>query len=670
LRFPSGEFIRSSGRTAGCPIRFATGIVPREVLASDILIHPVSVEDAGAGQDAENGIVLAPLLFSSAASTCIFRRPLDETGPPAHSTRPRHPHHDGPMIRSAFLRRLAILPAFLLPAAAPAVHAQAPAPAVAEARTIVDPALTGVDSMLTALYPVTEPGTAVLVARDGQVLMRKAYGSANVELGVPLRPEHVFRLGSITKQFTAVAVLMLVDEGKVSLDDEITRWFPGYPTHGHRITVEHLLTHTSGILNYTGVPAYLAGMRRDLTPDELIATFRDQPMDFAPGERWSYNNSGYALLGAIIEKVSGMSYGDFIRTRIFEPLGMRNSYYETANALVPGRVSGYDRTPDGVRLANYVSMTQPYAAGSLISTVDDQLVWQRAVAEGRMLKPETWRRAFSPYRLSGGLSARYGYGWFMGEAAGRPSIEHGGDIDGFSTNGLWIPSERLYVIVLANHKREPQRNPDEISRQIASRLLGPPPAPAPFAVGEDALQEYAGVYRLNETENRLIIREGGTLWAQRGRNPRQQLTPRARDEFAFASGTRARFVRGADGKITGIVVGSRIGPEEMAPRTEEQVEAVLAAQNTPVRVPVEVLRRYVGVYQIAPGFEITVRLDGDVLRALPSNQGETVLVPESETRFYAPQANATMIFETDASGAATRLVLHHSGRQMPAAKIR
>jgi D-alanyl-D-alanine carboxypeptidase len=581
-----------------------------------------------------------------------------------------NPYNHRPMIRSATLRRLAILPAFLLPAGAPAVHAQTAAPAAVEARAAVHPSLAGIDSMLTALYPAAEPGAAILVARDGQVLMRKAYGAASVELGVPLRPEHVFRLGSITKQFTAVAVLMLVDEGKVSLDDEVTRFFPDYPTHGRRITVEHLLTHTSGIQSYTGMPTYVAGMRRDLTPEQLIAVFRDQPMEFAPGDGWNYNNSGYALLGGIIEKVSGMSYADFIRTRIFEPLGMRSSYYETANAIIPGRVSGYDRTPEGLRAANYVSMTQPYAAGALISTVDDQLVWQRAVAEGRMLKPETWRRAFSAYRLSDGRSAGYGYGWFVGEAAGKPSIEHGGDINGFSSNGLWIPSERLHVIVLSNREREGERNADDISRRIAEAVLGTPAPPAPFAVAPEALDAYVGVYRINETENRLVTREGGTLYGQRGRNPRQALTPVGRDEFVLSSGSRARFVRGADGAVTGMILRGRIGPEELAPRTAESVEAVLAAAGATVTVPAAVLDRYVGAYELAPDFVITVRRDGDVLRAQPTGQPETAMVAESETRFFVREANATVVFESDASGAVTRLVLHQGGRQLPARKIR
>jgi D-alanyl-D-alanine carboxypeptidase len=590
--------------------------------------------------------------------------------PGAHPPRLHHPEIPKAMIRTSMLRRLALLPAFVLSVAAPAVQAQTATATLtaraSDAGIVVEPSLAGIDSMLTALYPAAEPGAAVLVARDGQVLMRKAYGAASLELGVPLRPEHVFRLGSITKQFTAVATLMLVDEGRVSLDDEITKFFPDYPTQGRRITVEHLLTHTSGIQSYTGMASYRADMRRDMTPEQLIAGFREQPMQFSPGERWSYNNSGYALLGAIIEKVSGMSYADFIRTRIFEPLGMRNTYYETADAVVPGRVPGYDRAGQGpIRQADWVSMTLPYAAGALIGTVDDLLTWNRAVAEGRMLKPETWRRAFNPYQLSAGLTAGYGYGWFVGEAAGRPSIEHGGDINGFSSNNLWIPSERLHVIVLSNREREAERDPDAISRQIAARLLGAPAAPAPFAVAEDALQEYVGVYRASATENRVVIREGGALYSQRGRQPRQEMTPVGRDEFMYASGTRARFVRGTDGKVTGMVVRGRIGPEDLSPRTDQTPESVMAA----VSVPAAVLDRYVGRFQLAPEAVITIRREGGALHAHLTGQEEAPLVADSETRFSVTGENAVLVFESDASGAVTRVVLHQNGRQMPAPRV-
>lgn len=182
---------------------------------------------------------------------------------------------------------------------------------------------------------------------------------------VPVAPEMVFRLASITKQFTAVAVLMLVQEDKVALSDEITRFLPAFPTQGQTITVEHLLTHTAGVKNYVDMPELPNVWRKDMTLDDLIGLFQDQPLGFAPGEQWAYSDSGYVLLGAIIEKVSGMSYAEFIQQRIFTPLGMTHSYYDHTAQIIPGRVAGYARGADGFVNAPYLSMSLPYAAGAL-----------------------------------------------------------------------------------------------------------------------------------------------------------------------------------------------------------------------------------------------------------------------------------------------------------------
>ena len=566
-------------------------------------------------------------------------------------------------------RRLTAATALLLSVAAPALPAQTPsvAPPVS---AVVDTSLAAIDSLLSALYPAGEPGAAVLVARDGQVLMRRAYGAASVELGVPLRPEHVFRIGSITKQFTAVAILMLVEEGRISLDDEITRFFPDYPTQGRRITVEHLLTHTSGIRSYTAMPEYRARMRQDLPRDSLLAGFREQPMDFAPGEDWRYNNSGYALLGAIIERVTGIPYAEFLRTRIYSQLGMRNTGYETRDAVIPGRVDGYQREDDGVRPADYVSMSLPYAAGALVSTVDDLLLWQQAVAQGRLLSPDTWRRAFQEFRLADGRGSGYGFGWFLGTVAGQPSIEHGGDINGFSSNGLWIPSARLHVVVLANHEREAERNPEVISGQIAARLVRSPALPPGIAVTPQELDAYTGVYRTGGQERRVVFREGGRLYSQRGRQPRSEIVPVGRDEFVYASGARARFVRDAGGRVTGMLVRQRLGPEDLAPRTEESVEATLTALNAVVEVPAALLAQYAGDYELEPGAVIQIRVEGTRLTARPPGGDEAApLVTLSETRFQVEGDDAVLEFERDAAGNVTRLVLREGDRAMPARRL-
>jgi D-alanyl-D-alanine carboxypeptidase len=200
--------------------------------------------------------------------------------------------------------------------------------------------VAAIDALLQAAYQPDEPGAAVIAVKDGRPVFRKGYGLANVELGVPIAPDMVFRLASITKQFTAVAILMLMEQGQLALQDSITRFMPDYPMHDHRITIEHLLTHTSGIRSYTDMPEWPPLWRKDFSVQELIDFFKEQPMQFAPGQRWAYNNSGYHLLGAIIEQLSGLSYEQFIQQHIFEPLGMRQSYYDSPTRIISKRASG------------------------------------------------------------------------------------------------------------------------------------------------------------------------------------------------------------------------------------------------------------------------------------------------------------------------------------------
>lgn len=575
------------------------------------------------------------------------------------------------MIRlSRSFRGLALAALLVAPPAAPLLRAQSAPPARVAMAEVVDPSLASVDSLFRATYPADGPGAAVIVARDGRVLMRRAYGMGDVELGVPLRPEHVFRTGSITKQFTAVAALLLVDEGKLSLDDEITKFFPDYPTHGRRITVEHLLTHTSGIRSYTSMPAWAPTLRNDVTPTELIAVFRNEPMDFAPGEDWRYNNSGYALLGAIIEKVSGQEYADFLRTRIFEPLGMRDTRVETQTAIIPGRVRGYSMG-EGRSMTNsaYLSLSHPYAAGAIASTVDDMLRWGQAVAAGRMLKPETWRRAHTAFTLPAGRNSGYGYGWFLARLAGEPTVEHGGDINGFSTHGLWVPSARLHVYVLSNVERN-FANPQALAVEAAERVTGKTDVPAAVALPTSTLDALVGVYRVGEDDRRVITREGEKLFVQRGRNPRVELRPVGGDEFVTTSGTRFRFVRDR-GRVTGLRVRQRVGPDEpVSPRTAESVAEATATPTARVTVPAAVLDSYAGEYQLTPALVLTVRREGDVLKTQATGQRVITLVPQTETRFAAQEIRATVEFERGADGAVTRLVLSQGGQTAPAPKIR
>ena len=248
------------------------------------------------------------------------------------------------------------------------------------------------DEIVSQHYISNTPGATILVAKNGKTIYRKAIGKSSLELDVDMIPENVFMLASITKQFTAVSILMLEEQGKLSLDDPITKFIPDYPTLGKTITVHHLLNHTSGIKSYTGIGNLVEVARNDMTLDELIDYFKNEPMDFDPGEEFRYNNSGYVLLGKIIEVISKDTYENFIEKNIFEHLGMENSSYGNNRELVKNRVEGYEQNENGYVNASYLSMTLPYAAGSLISTIDDMQKWQNALANNTFIKATTLRK--------------------------------------------------------------------------------------------------------------------------------------------------------------------------------------------------------------------------------------------------------------------------------------
>jgi len=260
-----------------------------------------------------------------------------------------------------------------------------------------------VDAILNEQYEHNGPGATALIYKNGDVIYRKGFGYANLELDVKMNPNHVFEIGSITKQFTAIAILMLEEQGKLKVDDDITTFIPDYPTHGNTITVHHLLNHTSGIKSYTAMKSFREKARVDMTPTELIDVFKNEPMDFNPGEQYRYNNSGYIILGHIIEVVTGASYEDFVQKNFFDKLGMSNSYYGSHQKLIKNRAYGYqDR--DGYVNADYLSMTLPYAAGSLMSNVDDLLKWQKALNTYQLISKATYEKAINGSSLNNGMS--------------------------------------------------------------------------------------------------------------------------------------------------------------------------------------------------------------------------------------------------------------------------
>ncbi len=408
-----------------------------------------------------------------------------------------------------------------------------------------------IEIFLAGVYSDEEPGAAIIVMRHGEVAYRGAFGMANLELGVPLEPEMVFRLGSITKQFTAAAILLLEEDGKLSVTDPITDYLPDYPTHGHTITIEHLLAHTSGIYSYTAIPGYmLTTVRQDMTVDELIDQFKDHPMEFSPGDRWSYSNSGYILLGAILEKVSGVSYAEFLQKRIFEPLGLERTYYGGPQ-IIPNRVTGYDSDGDGLRNAYPLSMTQPYAAGSLLSTVDDLARWDAALFGGELLSPSSLEKMTTPFTLNDGSSANYGYGLATTTLRGLAALTHGGGIFGFLTLGLHVPDKDIYVAVLSNNTAH-QPDTGYVGLKIAAMAVGDPFEDfKAIEVDPSALERFEGIYRIDEGNTRTVSVDEGRLFTQRTGGDRLEITPHSETGYFYKESlTHLEFVVDEQGNPT------------------------------------------------------------------------------------------------------------------------
>jgi CubicO group peptidase (beta-lactamase class C family) len=517
------------------------------------------------------------------------------------------------------------------------------------------------DRMISQKYPTDEPGTAVLIAKEGEVIYNKAFGIADLELDVPMKKDMVFEIGSITKQFTAISILMLLEEGKLALDDDITKYIDDYPTHGHTITIHHLLTHTSGIKSYTSMGEWQGKWRQDYKPKEFIDFFKNEPMNFAPGEKFSYNNSAYFLLGYIIKQVSGESYPEFLEKHIFKPLNMANTYYGSQTEIIEDRASGY-QSKNGFVNAEYLSLTQPYSAGAIMSTVSDLYKWNKALHEYKLVEKETLQKAFTNYKLNNGEPINYGYGWAINEIHDISTIEHGGGIFGFTTNAIYIPDKEVFVAMFTNRS---DFSPSSVSTRIAAKAIG-----KPYPVKEDRieleddfLKSLTGVYDFEDGTTRYIRYEDGQLYSQKKESKKFEIFPIAKDEFCFEdSFTKYKFAQTQDGKVK-VILKKRID-ETSGIKTDRKIPE----EEKGIEVSEKVLKQYVGEYELKPNFTIVISLEDGQLKAQATGQGKHEIYAKSRTRFFYKVVDAEIEFIKNEQGEVDAMILYQGGRKMKGEK--
>jgi D-alanyl-D-alanine carboxypeptidase len=422
------------------------------------------------------------------------------------------------------------------------------------------------DAALAPMFKPNWPGATVIVTRNGKAVFRKAYGLANVAENTPMQPDMQLRIGSITKQFTAVGILMLAEQGKLSVSDDVRKHLPDFPDKGSAITIEHLLQHTSGIPNYTSLKAFRSLPDEGVTLAQVYEVFAKEPLDFAPGERYSYSNSGYFLLGLIIEKLSGMKYHDFVAKNIFEPLGMQDTAHEGFERSTKRHIQGHRLNGKEIVAVKDIDVTLAYAAGALVTTVDDMARWDAAVGSGKLLKPVTWRQAFTSCRLPQNAPCHYGYGWNIGTLAGHKMIHHGGSIPGFTAQALRLPDDKVFVAVLTNGNGGAVNTP-VIAYKAAGIAIGQPFADfKPIALAPEALDAFVGTYVGADKVKRVVRRDGDKLVMQRDGRDAAPIMAHAPDRF-FMDGSLAslEFQRGVDGKVHSLLV-RQPGADETALR--------------------------------------------------------------------------------------------------------
>lgn len=438
-----------------------------------------------------------------------------------------------------------------------------------------------IDSLISVGIKEGGAGATSIIMKNGKIIYLKAFGKANVELDTDMKPDNVFRLGSITKQFTACAILKLAEEGKLSLQDDIRKYLPDYPTEGRLITIENLLTHTSGIKSYTDLPEWTSEFqRKNFTPIDFINYFKRDKLDFIPGEKFMYSNTGYFILGYIIEQLSGMTYNEYITENFFKSLGMKNSYYDKTSAIIKNRVPGYQLRDGKLVNAGYISMTQPFSAGSLLSTVEDLAIWYKAVFSYKVISKESLAKAHTEYTLKDGSKTGYGYGWIVGERFGKPTIEHGGSINGFLSKDLYFPKEDLFIAVFSNSQGY---KPDETVNQIASLLLKVPLKKKEIAIDREKMNILTGQYELNPDLIINVIIEDNILYAVVAGEDKFTLIPVSESEFAFKEIDAEVKFEFNDGKATGLLL-NRSGMKMKAKKFEPKADNVPVIEDKIYRI--------------------------------------------------------------------------------------
>jgi CubicO group peptidase (beta-lactamase class C family) len=535
-----------------------------------------------------------------------------------------------------------------------------------------------IQELLALAHKYRQFNGSALVAENGKVVYKGAYGLANMEWDIPNTPDTKFRLGSITKQFTATVIMQLVEQGKIKLDAKLSDYLPDYRKDtGSKVTIHHLLTHTSGIPSYTSQPGFFENVSRNpYKVDEFVKKYASGDLEFEPGSKYTYNNSGYFLLGAIIERVTGKPYEQVLKENIFDPLGMKNTGYDHHNTILSKRASGYSTTPGSYANAAYLDMSIPYAAGSLYSTVEDLYLWDQALYTDKVLSAQSKALMYKPFLDD------YAYGWVVTNASFKQNdqpvqmITHDGGINGFTTTIVRFPKEKNLIVMLDNTgSGYLNKLSDSIAKIVYNQPYEPPKISvvpviektiaekgieAGIAQYRDLKAKQSATYDFAEPElNRLgyqLLRSGKPKEAIEIFKLNVEAYPKASNTYDSLA---EAYMTINERELS---LQNYKKSLELNPNNKNAADIIKRLEKPPVVVDAKLFDTYAGDYEVGPGFVLRVYREGDKFLTQATGQGVFEIFPESETVFYPRAFAAKLTFEKDADGKVTSIRIDQNGR--------
>jgi CubicO group peptidase (beta-lactamase class C family) len=509
----------------------------------------------------------------------------------------------------------------------------------------------------------TVPGAAVLVAQNGDIIYQNGFGYADVGNKIPVTPDFKFRIGSISKQFTAVAILKLQEEGKISVQDKLSKYIPDFP-RGDQVTIYHLLTHTSGIHSYENQRDFL--MLVPISPKALVDSIKTFPYDFNPGEKYQYNNSGYFILAYLVEKISGKTLGEYLNETFFKPLGMNNTGIYESSIVLNNEAYGYSMENGVVKKAPYQEMTWAFGVGGIYSTVKDLYKWNKAIFDGKILSEASLKAAFTPAVLNNNDKVDYGYGWFLSTNRGIKFVQHSGGVFGFSSYLERQPENKLTVCVLCNSLPTPDGiNPVSNGQFISEFILyNKMEKESSFAIdatiSENILKKYVGRYNYGQGRIMKITLEGKQLYGQLSGQAKIPLTPYSTNEF---------YLKPMDVKLEFFSDDSGIVTHLIHYQNDQYIEARKLKDETPVKVNPAIFDKLTGKYDLGNNYIIEIIKENNKLYVQSPNLPGNELLPASELEYFSMESTTRVNFILNKDGKAESMITNIDGYRIQGKRV-